>query len=357
MKQLSKNNIRAVGLMSGTSLDGLDLVAAEFFYSGTSWSYKIHAAETIHYLYEWIDRLATGHLLSGENLIRLHVEYGRWLGIQTKKFIQKTGFEPDLIASHGHTIFHQPENHYTFQAGSGFEIASETGIITIADFRSADIAFGGQGAPLVPVGDKLLFDQYDYCLNLGGFANISYNENQKRIAYDICPVNFILNYFARKSGYEFDKNGKLGRSGLINQSLLDCLNAIDYYSCMPPKSLGREWVEMVLLPILKEVTIPENNIIRTIYEHIALQIVKSTSVFDSKKILVTGGGAFNGFLIERIRALTNNELIIPDFETVCFKEALVFAFLGTLRILDINNCLSSVTGSLRDHCAGVIYRV
>lgn len=354
MKLLSKNKIVAIGLMSGTSLDGLDLVASEFSFSGKSWQYKILAAETIPYSSVWTEKLKNGHLLSGEQLIGLHVEYGKLLGKETKKFIQKTGIVTDLIASHGHTLFHQPENQFTFQAGSGFEIAAKTGITTVADFRTGDVALGGQGAPLVPVGDKFLFGEYKFCLNLGGFANISFDQDNRRIAFDICPVNFVLNHLSAKAGQAFDKNGELGRSGLVHLDLLEELNSLKYYNLNPPKSLGREWVEENFFPVLDRYEISLTDKMRTVYEHVALHIASVAN--EKAEMLVTGGGTFNSFLVERITALSKSVLAIPSNELINYKEAFIFAFLGVLRVLNMNNCLSSVTGASRDHCSGLIFQ-
>ncbi len=339
--------------MSGTSLDGLDLVAAEFWQTEGRWQYKIVAAETENYAQDWAEQLKMAPRLSGQQLIKLHVEYGRYLGQKTKAFIHKTRFEPELIASHGHTIFHQPENGYTFQLGSGCEIAAITGITTVADFRSGDVALDGQGAPLVPAGDKLLFSAFDYCLNLGGFANISFDENNCRKAFDICPANVLFNYFAAKNKLLFDNNGDLGRIGNIDFLLLEKLNSLDFYKKEPPKSLGLEWVKSEFLPVLEFCKCAEPDKIRTVYEHVAQQISK---IFKNKgKLLITGGGAWNTFLIELIETKSNLKITIPPREIVDFKEALVFAFLGTLRIQNTINCFASVTGAKHDHSAGVVF--
>lgn len=341
--------------MSGTSLDGLDLVAAEFWQTDIKWEFEIISAKAISYSSDWTNKLSNAPTLSGEKLIELNTKYGRFLGKETKRFINETGFQPDLVASHGHTVFHQPDLGFTFQVGNGADIAAITGITTVSDFRTGDVALGGQGAPLVPIGDKMLFSDFIYCLNLGGFANISFEENNRRIAFDICPVNFILNHFAEKQGFLFDKNGELGRKGKIETKLFDKLNQIGFYQKQPPKSLGREWVEQVFMPLLNNFEIPENDKLRTVYEHVALQITNVIS--ERGKMLVTGGGAFNSFLIERIKSYTNAEIIIPSNDIVNFKEALIFAFLGVLKITGQNNCLSSVTGAKHDHSSGIVFHV
>jgi len=256
MKPLSGNNYKTIGIMSGTSLDGMDLAAIEFQLKNGKWRFSIIVAETISYDKGWLKKLQTSPTLSGEELIELHSEYGRFIGLQVNRFIEKTGFKPDLIASHGHTIFHRPEKQFTFQLGNGTAIFTATNITTIADFRTGDVALGGQGAPLVPIGDELLFPEFDYCLNLGGFANISYRQNQKRVAFDICPVNFVLNHFAEKQGLPFDTNGELGRQGKLNSELLEKLNLLPFYKQSSPKSLGREWVENEFFPKLDSFSIP-----------------------------------------------------------------------------------------------------
>lgn len=369
MKLLSTNKIKAVGIMSGTSLDGLDLVAAEFWQTAEKWNFAINSAETISYSKIWLEKLKNSPSFSGEKLFELHAEYGKFIGKETNKFIHKTGFIPDLIASHGHTVFHQPEKGFTFQIGNGADIAATTQITTIADFRTADIALGGQGAPLVPIGDKLLFSGYDFCLNLGGFANISFEKSNKRIAFDICPTNFVLNHFAEKQGFSYDKNGELGRKGNINNKLLEKLNLIEFYNNEPPKSLGREWVENIFMPIVNNSEITDEDKLRTVYEHIAQQIADivegggkgrgegESKVEREERILVTGGGAFNTFLIELISTKAPIKLVIPSNEIINFKEALIFAFLGVLKITGQNNCLSSVTGAMKDHSSGIVFNI
>ena len=353
MRPRSENKIKAIGLMSGTSLDGLDLVAAEFWQTDGKWHYNIAAAETENYTQYWTEQLKTAPDLTGQQLVQLHIDYGRYLGQKTKAFIHKTRFTPELIASHGHTIFHQPENGFTFQLGSGFEIAAITGITTVADFRSGDVALGGQGAPLVPAGDKLLFSGFEYCLNLGGFANISFDENNSRKAFDICPANIVFNYYATKNGLLFDRNGDLGRKGNIDFLLLEKLNSLDFYKKEPPKSLGREWVESEFLPVLEKFECAEPDKISTVYEHVAQQISKI--IRNNGKLLITGGGAWNTFLIELIETKSNLKITIPPREIVDFKEALVFAFLGALRVQNTINCFASVTGAKNDHSAGVVF--
>jgi anhydro-N-acetylmuramic acid kinase len=346
---------KAIGLMSGTSLDGLDIAACEFFKKNGNWSFKILSCHTYSYSPEWKERLS--RLPSSDALAFsfTNVEYGHLLGRLTCNFIENTGFHPDLIASHGHTIFHQPGKGLTVQIGSGSAIATETGYPVVCDFRSADVALGGQGAPLVPIGDRLLFPDFDTCLNLGGFANISMELGVNRIAFDVCPANIVLNRLASGMGMEYDKDGEMARAGNIDHDLLEKLNNLAYYNQNWPKSLGREWLEQEFLPLLEHDRKPAENLMRTICEHIALQVNRSVMNKFSSKILVTGGGAHNKFLVERISALGDHRWMIPQKDWIDFKEALVFAFLGVLRWRGEPNVLHSVTGSRISHAGGAIY--
>jgi anhydro-N-acetylmuramic acid kinase len=355
MRNTIKENskIHALGVMSGTSLDGLDIAAVEFIYHNKKWSFELKAADTIKYSAEWEQTLSKASELNAEQLTSLDFKYGRFIGESVSTFIKKHNFDPALVASHGHTVFHQPEKGFTLQIGHGEGIAKECGIQTVNDFRSGDVALGGQGAPLVPIGDRLLFSDYDYCLNLGGFANISFEKNTLRLAFDVCPVNIVLNHYAQKNGLPFDKNGDLGRNGTLNTSLLNALNNLRYYKTPAPKSLGREWVEQAFFPVLETFTIPGSDKMRTLYEHISKQIAQI--IKGKGEILVTGGGAHNGFLMEILRIKSSAKVIIPNQTIVDYKEAIIFAFLGVLRIHGINNCLASVTGAKNDSCGGVVH--
>ncbi len=234
-------------------------------------------------------------------------------------------------------------------------MAALTGIKTICDFRSGDIALGGQGAPLVPIGDELLFAVYDSCLNIGGIANISFRKNNKRLAFDICPANILFNHLASKKQLPFDKNGKIAASGKIDALLLDRLNAIDFYKVENKKSLGREWVEKWLIPLLEQRDISIEDKMATVVEHVAQQIAAVVNKQELKTMLLSGGGTYHVFLRERLAAYTPCELVVPDNKTIEFKEALIFAFLGLLRLLEQENCLSSVTGAIRNSVGGAIY--
>ena len=342
----------AIGLMSGTSLDGLDICYAKF-QNITNWEFEILKTETIPYSPEWKNRLQNTILLSAEDLLALDKEYGFYLGEKTQEFISKNNIaDLDFIASHGHTVFHQPQRKFTLQIGDGRAIKLTTKKPVIYDFRSQDVLMGGNGAPLVPIGDELLFSQYDACLNLGGFSNISLQKNHQRIAFDISPVNVVLNYFAEKLGKNYDENGDFARNGAINFKILEQLNALTFYQKPAPKSLGVEFVNSEIFPLLKD-EIPEN-IIATFTEHIAEQIAKVFNDNQLKTVLVTGGGTFNTYLLEKIRGKSQTELIVPDENIINFKEALIFAFMGVLRLRNEVNVLCSATGSSENHCSGIL---
>lgn len=350
-----RQSYAVIGLMSGTSLDGADMAFCKFDYD-SYWTFKILKAETIPYTKEWNSKLKNLYVKSAIELASTNIEYGSYLGTIVKDFISRNHLSVDFIASHGHTIFHQPQNKLTLQIGDGNSIAAQTVLPVVYDFRSKDVSLGGQGAPLVPIGDKLLFNDYDYCINLGGIANISFDQNGKRIAFDICPANQVLNFLSNESGKPFDDKGQLASGGLIDASLLNTLNSLDFYSKPTPKSLGREWVEEVNHPILNQSKAKTEDKLRTFTEHIAIQI---TTIINQKtgKILITGGGAHNDFLIERIQSLTKSQIIIPSPKLIDYKEAMIFAFLGTLRMRNEINCLSSVTGATRDSSSGIIIRL
>ncbi len=347
-----------IGLMSGTSLDGVDVAFCNFSYTAQSWHYAVTHAQTYPYSPEWKSKLLEAERCSGLDLISLHKEYGDYLGALVLKFLERYSLKPDFISSHGHTIFHQPEKRITFQLGDGAFIAAKTGITTISDFRNLDVALCGQGAPLVPIGDELLFGAYDQCLNLGGFSNISFNDSVSRKAFDICPVNIVLNYLmAQHFGADYDKDGKQGRAGAVNIQLLDQLNNLEFFSQLPPKSLGKEWVLENMIPLIEASSVPNTDKLRTVYENIAIQIAQTIDRLPGNQILVTGGGAYNKFLMELIGEKTSKNITVPDHLITEFKEALIFAFLGLLRYRNIPNCLRDVTGAKQDNTGGIIHRI
>ncbi len=351
-----QEGISALGLMSGTSLDGLDLCLARFTLHNGKWSYNITHADSVIYPQELKNALSTAQTMTALEYARLHSDYGIYLGKQVRLFMEKFQVKPQLAASHGHTIFHQPSIRLTSQIGSGAGIAAESGIPVICDFRTTDVALYGQGAPLVPVGDRYLFGDFDYCLNLGGFSNISSEApDGSRKAYDITAVNYVLNHYTRLTGEDYDKDGLRARRGKVHDTLLDALNRLPYYAQSGPRSLGREWVEGEVFPLIGSFGLTTEDILATYCEHVAIQT--SYHVRPGSRVLVTGGGAFNRYLMERMAArAVRVDYFIPDELTVNFKEALIFAFLGVLYVCDIPSCLSSVTGSLHDNIGGALYK-
>lgn len=339
--------------MSGTSLDGVDLVYAKFNKNEYKDFEIIHAA-TIPYNLQWKQILQNGIYASKKELESLDNMFGNHLGKVAADFINNYKItEVDFIASHGHTILHQPEKGITLQIGNGQLIAAKTKQKVVCDFRTQDVKLGGQGAPLVPIGDELLFADYNYCLNLGGFSNISFKVNEERVAFDISPVNIVLNYYANKINLAYDDKGKIASEGKINQQLLEKLNALDFYQKKPPKSLGLEWVQKEIFPLIDNCEKDIPNILSTFTEHIAFQIGRI--IKNNSSVLVTGGGVFNQFLMERIEFYAGVEIPLPDKKLINFKEALIFAFLGLLRVDNQVNCLKSVTGASKNHSSGVIF--
>jgi anhydro-N-acetylmuramic acid kinase len=348
-----------IGLMSGTSLDGVDIAHCRFTSDAKSWGFEIIQAETIAYAADWKQRLTSAAALDALSFQQLHVDYGFYLGQRVSDFIIKNNVQADFVSSHGHTIFHQPEKRLTVQIGSGSSIASKCKLPVACDFRALDVAMGGQGAPLVPIGDRLLFEAYDFCLNLGGFANVSYEHKDKRIAYDICPVNIVMNALCERLGKPYDDNGAMAKEGMVSHYLLNELNLLGFYKIAPnsPKSLGKEWVTENIDPILELYEVSDADVLRTFCEHIAFQIAKSLNDKPKGKLLITGGGAYNSFLIHCIQQQVKHEIVVPDKKIIEFKEALIFAFLGTLRMRNEVNCLKSVTGAFADSCCGAVYTV
>lgn len=349
---------RIIGLMSGTSLDGLDIADVEFFQSkNESWSFKLVHSETVDYTAEFKEKLRKAPFLSGEELGILSVELGRYYGQEVLSFLEKYGIDKAIIsavASHGQTIFHQPDKGFTLQIGNGPELSAITGLKSVVDFRTQDVALGGNGAPLVSVADDYLFSNLaDSFLNIGGFANVSFKKKDW-LSFDICPANIVLNEIMQHFNQPFDLNGDKGRSAEVNKGLLEELDALDYYSQDGPKSLGWEWVENEVLPTLKKED-DELTKLGTFYSHIAYQIARSLEKNNLKSVFVTGGGAKNSFLIELIKQQFKGEVIIPEKDIIDFKEAIAFAFLGVLRLNNVINVYASVTGARKNSCSGVFF--
>lgn len=350
-----KETYNVIGVMSGTSVDGIDLAHIRFSIIDGKWRFEILEAETVSYDSNWLNKLKVAVDFSEAELQQLNNDYTILLANFIKTFIEKNDIQDlDAVCSHGHTILHQPQNGFTLQIGNLPEIAKIIGQTVVCDFRVQDVQLGGQGAPLVPIGDRILFSDYDYCLNLGGFSNVSFEQNGNRIAFDISPVNTVLNFYANQLGLDYDDKGKISKSGKLNTDLLDELNALDYYKKPFPKSLGFEFVKTTVLPLIEKHNIPTEDKMRTFTEHIALQTAFALPKRNGK-MLATGGGTYNDFMLERMQFhLPELEIIIPDKKTIEFKEALIFALLGVLKLRNEINVLSSVTGAKHDHSSGII---
>tara|TARA_R110000868_G_scaffold96107_1_gene264334 strand:- start:5106 stop:6170 length:1065 start_codon:yes stop_codon:yes gene_type:complete len=350
-----KSEYKIIGVMSGTSLDGIDLVYASYKFFN-SWDFEIIHSETLPYDNFWVEILKDLISLSEPELKQIDIEYTSYLAYKIKDFIIKNNISDiDAICSHGHTALHRPNKMLTYQIGNLPILASLLHHRVVCDFRVQDVKLGGQGAPLVPVGDDLLFSKFDYCLNLGGFANISTTFNKERIAYDICPVNIVLNAYVKQMGLDFDDKGNMASKGKINNELLKQLNELDFYKETHPKSLGLEWVKDFIFPLMDSFQLEVKDILRTFIEHIAIQISNELNNNKESSVLVTGGGVYNDFLFDSIKTYTNNAIIKPTKDIIEFKEALIFGFLGVLKLRGENNCLKSVTGAKYDHSSGVIF--
>lgn len=356
---MSQEKYTLIGLMSGTSGDGLDLAYVHFELH-QEWNFDIIHSQTCAFPPDLGKKLSSSHLLSGLELAQLDVDFGKWMGLQVNHFCKEFQIKPMAVASHGHTVFHQPKNGLSLQIGNGWALHQASGERVINDFRMLDVQLGGQGAPLVPIGDRLLFPKVDFCINLGGISNISMEKAGKRIAFDSSPFNLLLNGEANKLGKPYDAEGKIARSGEVNLTLFEKLNQLQFYTQFSAKSLGREDMERDFIPLIRESGLNPADVLSTLVEHFAFQIASVIKTYSQKSkplVLITGGGAYNTYFIERLdHYLDKNwEQYQASPELIEFKEALIFAFLGVLRLRGENNCLASVTGASRDNCGGVIY--
>ncbi|WP_242204969.1 anhydro-N-acetylmuramic acid kinase [Aestuariivivens insulae] len=347
-----KNEYNVIGVMSGTSLDGIDLVYVKF-HLDTTWHFDIIQAETVSYNKIWLDKLSRLVSYNMEELKSVDKEYTYLLADTIKAFIAKHQIKAiDAICSHGHTALHQPERKITYQIGNMPIISNLLEQTVVCDFRVQDVELGGQGAPLVPIGDELLFSEYDFCLNLGGFANTSTSLNNERIAYDICPVNIVLNHYVKQLGHNYDDKGLIALRGKVDEKLLSRLNNLEFYKQPYPKSLGLEWVTKTVFPLIDAFGLHVPDILKTFCEHIAIQISKEIHIENKSSVLVTGGGAYNDYLVGRIKSHSKCNIVIPTKTIVEFKEALIFALLGVLKLRNETNCLKSVTGASKNHSSG-----
>ena len=350
-----KSKYSVLGVMSGTSLDGIDLAHVSFE-MGNAWTFKIHNAETIPYSQAWKEKLSSLVNYDLEDLKAIDKAYTIYLSGIINDFIHKYALNSlDAVCSHGHTALHQPDQGVTYQIGNQKQISELTKQTVVCDFRVQDVKLGGQGAPLVPIGDQILFSPYDFCLNLGGFANISFENNNQRIAFDICPVNIVLNHYSKKLGLDYDAFGNIASQGVLNVILLNELNALDFYKQSHPKSLGLEWVNSQIIPRIDAYRLEVKDVLRTVVEHVALQINSVIKQKTNASVLLTGGGVYNTFLIQRLKDLSQNKIRIPSEDIIEYKEALIFGLLGVLKLRNDINCLASVTGANCNHSSGIIH--
>ena len=349
-----------VGLMSGSSLDGIDLCCVHFYESEKQLKYrwiKGHTYPISQPLKEALKKASEEDKKHGSSLDQRFSQFALEC---LKSFLKKLDEKVDLISSHGHTVNHEPENGVTVQIGDGAYWAKELNIPVVFDFRSEDVALGGQGAPLVPIGDTTLFREYEYCLNLGGISNISYRDDDRVIAYDISMCNTPLNELAQRLGKEYDKSGSIAESGQFISDLFHELNDLDYFQLTAPKSLDKAWYFSKMQPLFDSRPYSIADLLNTTCEHIGYQIAKAINATNSNsklsKVLVTGGGAYNTYLISSIEKYLdpNFKLLTPEPYLIEYKEAIIFALMGWLKIHSRINVLSSVTGATKDTSAGKI---
>jgi anhydro-N-acetylmuramic acid kinase len=357
--QDSSNSYRVIGLMSGSALDGLDIACCDFTWRDSKWHFAILATACAPYNANWVERLKNAHTVDGKTLWHLHTDFGCFSGQAVRDFITTNDLSGvEFIGSHGHTVFHFPANRFTTQIGDGAALAYEAGLPVVCDFRSADLAKSGQGAPLVPIGDKLLLGQYKFLLNLGGMANLTTHLPNETVAFDICIANQVLNYYAQQKGAPYDDKGQMAAHGKLDQDLFDRLNQFFYYSQTYPKSLDNGYTREIVVPAIEQSSASIDDKLHTYCEHIAYQIGRHAKQFSpttNDTILATGGGALNDYLVSRIAHHTGMQIICPDDNLIQFKEAIVFALMGVLRWRQDTNILASVTGAKADSIGGAIY--
>lgn len=354
---------QAIGLMSGSSLDGIDIACCEFQQRGDAISFTLLAAETILLTEAWQGRLLHLPDQSARILAQTHVYFGHYLAQLTRDFIERHQLDPDFIASHGHTVFHDPDRRYTTQIGDGAALAALTRRTVITDFRTQDIAINGEGTPIAPAADRYLFSEYDYLLNIGGIANLTLNRPGRPIAFDLSGANQVFNALAQLTGQPYDADGALARNGQLLPDLLHDVEALPYFEQRPPKSLANSWVQQTLLPYFLEHPASVEDRLHTAVQHLVQVTTRSIERLPqpphaARTLLVTGGGAFNTFLIEELQTRLQSlgiQIVLPDPDIIHFKEAILMALMGLLRLQGRPNCFRSVTGARRDTVGGAIY--
>ncbi len=352
---------KVIGIMSGSSLDGLDIAYCSLEENGGNWSYTIENAICVPFDTILYTQLNTITNLTVPEFMQLHTHFGRWIGLQLNNFIAQFELEHKvhLIASHGHTAYHFPANATTVQIGCGAAIAATTNLPVVNDLRAMDMAFGGQGAPIVPICEQLLFKNYNAFINIGGISNITINNGEIITAFDVCAANRILNVLANELGQPFDDEGELASAGTINQNLLQALNNLPYYTKPSPKSLGNEFGLQTVIPLIKQFNDSTINNLATYTEHIIFQLTQAINTNKvTGKVLVTGGGAFNKFLIESLQNQCRQIVVeVPDALTINYKESLAMAIMGALRWREENNTIKTATGARQASVGGALWMV
>lgn len=345
--------------MSGTSLDGLDLCAVEFERTNGRWTYRIHAFETIPYRGTlWPEHLTAAYRDRGALRTQVSHEFALWCQGQWLDFGARHQFAAHAVAHHGHTVEHDPLRGITVQIGHEASAFASSPIPVVGDFRSGNVARGGQGAPLVPLADRDLFEDFAVCVNLGGFSNASWTDGGGlRRAGDLGPCNGLLNPLAGELGRDYDPEGTYAATGTARPT--PDLEKLHYYGAPFPKSLGREWMETDFLPAFnaKRPNRTEDAL-ATASAHIAWSIAQGLRAANAPKgpALLSGGGAYNTDLIRRLRETAPEwEWTVAPKDILEAKEALAFAYLGLLRLRGEPNVLASYAGGTADGCDGSIF--
>ncbi len=359
-----------VGLMSGSSLDGIDLSYCSYSTSGDAFDWELLNHATYPIPDTWKSRLLHLPEQSAKTFVKTHTYFGHFLSEVINDFIERQKITPDFIASHGHTIFHEPNKRFTTQIGCGAAIATQTGLPVINDFRIQDISINGEGTPLAPAADLFLFEGYDFYLNLGGIANLTAKTVDQLVAFDVCPANQLLNFLANQINLAYDKDGILAKSGQLLPALMERLRDFEYYRMSYPKSLDNSWIKKEVLSIFQQFEEPVQDKLHTTCKFIAEEITNSLSTViqslkmgknNHYKLLATGGGTFNEFLLECIVESNTKgnlpiEVVLPEKEIIDFKEAILMGLLGVLRVQNRPNCFASVTGAKYDTIGGIVHQ-
>lgn len=354
-----------IGLTSGTSLAGLDIVFVALTEVRGKWTYELKAAERLAYTSEWEEKLGGAAALPARDYFLLHSEYGHFIGHAVNQFIAQHQLDHKVhfITSHGHTVFHVPAQKMTAQLGDGAAIAAVTGISVISDLRSVDVALGGKGAPVLPVAEQLLFPDYHYRVNLAENATIAAQPDGQLIAFDVCPCNYVLDTLAGLLGRPFDEEGKLAAGGVTDQGLLDALNGLAFYNEQYPRTLTSKFGTGTILPMIQQQQLSTQGKLNTYIHHIAAQVAAAVQQLTPSEegaaynLLLTGGGARNTYLVETIRTILQPLNVTVTVQEEPFRNALMIALLGALRWRQEPNALSAVTGAEKDSVGGALWSV